>query len=96
MLHEVRKRACANCCAFEDQLCMNLVTFSEAAGLRSPLPGDVCTEHMTEDENQLETSLIEEGREGDGIAGAHAAVQAWRAGRRLMATLTKRKNGGVA
>lgn len=95
MLREVSRRACSNCCAFEDQACMNLVTFlSESGQRRAPMPGDVCPEHMTQDEHRSETALIEEGRENAGIEGAHAASQAWRAGCKLIAALAQRLNGG--
>lgn len=97
MPHEIQARRCANCHAYEGRQCMNLVTFLGANGQpRQPLPGDVCPEHMTQDEDQTETALIEEGRECDGLKGSYVASQAWRAGRDLIATLTKQAKGGTA
>lgn len=73
---------------------MNTVTFLSASGQRrTPLPGDVCQEHMTHDEDQSQTALIEEGREKAGTEGAFAAAQAWRAGRGLILEVTQRING---
>lgn len=85
MATEITRRSCANCAAFnaspkaDDPLCWNLIpiTADEASTGR-------CDQHLTADEDRLETASIEQGRRSGGFPGALAAMATRNQGRKQL------------
>lgn len=61
-------RTCANCCAYENGECWNLVTFRHGDGpYEHPKPTDVCPDHKTWDEDRAEDDAISRFRTSLGL-----------------------------
>lgn len=91
----ISKRTCSNCTAFnpaptgEEPTCWNLVSFIERANTpqavtREPGHQDHCDDHLTHQEDERETELVETHRAAEGFAGAVKAGQVLRATRALI------------
>ena len=84
----ITARTCANCAAFNpspagnEPACWNLVHVTERSVGRAALHRGVvatdegCHDHLTDQEDEAETALIEEQREAGGMKGAMLAGQA--------------------
>ena len=84
----IQARTCANCAAFNpsptdgEPACWNLVSVTERTAGRAALHRGVvatdegCHDHLTDPEDEAETALIEEQREGGGMEAAMLAGKA--------------------
>ena len=68
MKNQLIERTCANCCAYEEGECMNLVSFSFYGGqFQPPKPDDSCPNHKTLDEDRKEGEAISRFRSAIGL-----------------------------
>ena len=91
----ITKRTCTTCTAFnpaptgEEPTCWNLVSFIERANTpqavtREPGHQDHCDDHLTHQEDERETELVETHRAAEGFAGAVKALNSTAATRALL------------